>query len=136
MPGVTRWLVVFCSVAAASQAAYIALRILITYRALDLGLGVVAGWRIGRHDRRYAALVAVPIGRMADRGAARRTIIWSTVLTVVGGGIVAGSVSVGLLVLGSVVLSWLTRAGRWQDRGMAPSRRSEPTWTRTSQRGA
>jgi MFS family permease len=103
--GVKVWLLLVCTVAAANQAAYAALRVLITYRALDLGLGVVAVGVLAATIAVTPALVAIPVGRLVDRGAARATILWSAALMVVSGVVIATGATVGLLVLGSIVLS-------------------------------
>lgn len=119
MRSADRWLVRLCTVAAANQAAYAALRVLITYRALDLGLEVVAVGALAAAIAVTPALVAVPIGRIVDRGAARATIVWSAALIVVGGVVVAGSRTVSLLVLGSVIVSLAQAGGTVAGQGYA-----------------
>jgi MFS family permease len=115
----TRWLLVICTVAAANQAAYAALRVLITYRALDLGVGVVTIGVLAATTAVLPALAALPIGRLVDGGAARPTIIYASLATIAGGAVVAVSVNLAILVIGSIVLGVAQVAGTVAGQGYA-----------------
>lgn len=108
-----------CLTAAAPQAAFAALRVLITYRALELGLGVVGVGVVAALSSVLPAVIALPTGRLVDAGGARLTLFLSLVSVIAGGAAVALADGVGVLVVGSLLVGVGSVAGAVAGQGYA-----------------
>lgn len=97
------WFAVLCLATALLQAVYAAVRVIISYNALELADSTVVGILTAAYSL-IPLLVAIPIGRMVDGAHASAVLRVGAVVTVVAVGLVLLGDSIALLAAGSVLL--------------------------------